>query len=471
MEPVMVWGDPHSDCAWRRWCGSALLVLGPTVGCNDGPVEAPLAIAESARPIHEAVAFTPCEHAEAVLKLIPLPAVDDAVDDESAEESGGLRELPAVEGASATASPGLLPPEPLTGERFSEWISEPSQERAEDQPPAVAPSSEAVDVDDSHTAEAKALLADASPSATGLPTGAVVTERAQAKIRRGYALARRGANFAARSEFVAVLRMIAEAKDQKHGARRRTIALASGLRALEEADDFAAKGSELDAEVSVAVIVSSHRTPVAKGDEAAPLMPQQLADLYFRYAQLQLGASVAGEPAGSMALHALGKLYSQLARAESGQHPQADRKAFALQQAALLARDDNHLAAHELGVLLAESGHYIESEHLLNQVAAKEPHPVVFRNLARVQRKLGNEQLAAASERLAQVIAHRDVADRNVLWVSPDTLARTGDAVAPATPPAGVAGTPPIPQPRPHAMPMAGPPVRNLTRLPGGFLR
>src|SRR5690606_19282929 len=144
--------------------------------------------------------------------------------------------------------------------------------------------------------------------ATGSPTGAMVTERAQAKIRRGYALAHRGANYAARNEFLEVLRMIAEAKDQKHGARRRTVALANGLRALDEAGDFAPRGAEFDVNVSMKVIVSSHRTTVAKTPAAAKLMPQQLADLYFRYAQLQLAGSVAGEPAGSMALHALGKL-------------------------------------------------------------------------------------------------------------------------------------------------------------------
>jgi hypothetical protein len=329
-------------------------------------------------------------------------------------------------------------------------------------------------------------LADASPTATGSPTGAMVTERAQAKIRRGYALAHRGANYAARSEFIEVLRMIAEAKDQKHGARRRTVALANGLRALDEATDFAPRGAEFDVNVSVAVIVSSHRTAVAKtplgrelGAErqaAEELMPQQLADLYFRYAQLQLAGAVAGEPAGSMALHALGKLYSQLARTEPEANPQADRRAFALQQAALLARDDNHLAAHELGVLLAETGHYIESEYLLNQVAAREPHPVVFRNLARVQRKLGHEQSAMASDRQAQTMAtHGPVNNNGIIWVPPAALAQTGDAMPAAASQSHVAAKPPIPRPHPanaqSQAPSSNPTVHNVSRLPGGFMR
>jgi hypothetical protein len=377
---------------------------------------------------------------EAYAELLELPAVEapsdsDSAPEDLAEPAPAVQELPAV---------------PVTADSISS------------QPEALPDA----------WREPKSPLADASPIATGSLTGAMVAERAQAKIRHGYQLAQRGANFAARSEFIQVLRMIAEAKDQKHGSARRTIALANGLRALEEAADFVPHGPELDADVNVAVIVSSHRTPVGRTLEAEGLMPQQLADLYFAYAQIELGASVVGEPAGSMALHALGKLYSQLGRVESEKYPQADRCAFALQHAALLARDDNHLAAHELGVLLAESGHFVESEYLLSQVAAKQPHPVVFRNLARVQRKLGREQVADGSEQQAQFLASRQTAQSgNVVWVSPQVLAQTGDALAPTTPLASIAAQASPPQPRPAATEVVRAPVRNVTRLPGGWMR
>jgi hypothetical protein len=388
--------------------------------------------------------------------LVELPRVEAPTDPASAPED--LAESAEPE-ATAREEVIFAPTEP------SPDVQEPPAEPADSisKKPEILPGA---------SPEPKSPLADASPVATGSLTGAMVAERAQAKIRRGYQLAQRGANFAARSEFIQVLRMIAEAKDQKHGAARRTVALANGLRALEEAADFMPQGPELDANVNVAVIVSSHRTPVGRTSDAAGLMPQQLADLYFAYAQTELGASVAGEPAGSMALHALGKLYSQLGRVESERYPQADRCAFALQHAALLACDDNHLAAHELGVLLAESGHFAESEFLLSQVAAKQPHPVVFRNLARVQRKLGHEQTAAASEQQAQFLASRETAQSgNVVWVSPQVLARTGDALAPTTPPAPVAAQASPPQSRPLANEVVRAPVRNVTRLPGGWMR
>jgi hypothetical protein len=420
-------------------------------------------------------------------ELEPLPPIEVEVEPEAQPQESST---PVVGG------PTLLPPQPID-EGFSVWQDNaapiadatitptpeirpapptaPIDEHSLVMPPTVNVTSN--DQGESLSPEADELLADAGATVTGHPTGAMVTEQAQTKIRRGYKLAQRGAYFAARQEFVEVLRTIAEAKDQKRGVARRSIALANGLRALEEAADFAPRGSAVESQLDFDVIIASHRTPVPKGD-AGKLMPQQLGDLYYRYAQLQLGAAVAGEPAGSMALHALGKLYSQIGRAEPERIVQADRRAFALQQAALLARDDNHLAAHELGVLLAETGHFVDSEYILAQVAMREPHPVVYRNLARIQRKLGREDLAAVSEQQAHLLAEQGVSSTTgVKWVDPQTLARMGDPLAPSVPPpTQVASGPPIPQPRPQTPPPAqapvqSEPVHNVTRLPGGYFR
>jgi hypothetical protein len=301
--------------------------------------------------------------------------------------------------------------------------------------------------------------------AVAVPTGAVVSQRAAVKTRHGYALASRGAYFAARREFVDVLCVITDAKDQLHGAPRRTIALDEGLRALDEAADFASLPAGADARLTAAVIVSSHRTPAAKSLAVEEMLPGQLADLYLGYAQRQLGASVAGEPAGSMALHALGKLHSQLCRVEPENHPLGDRQAFALQQAALLARSDNHLAAHELGVLLAEAGHYPEAQSLLNQVAAHAPHPVVYRNLARVQRQLGRPDLAAASERQAEYLAVRDGgASAPVQWVTPAALSQTPDAL-------GHGGAPPRMAAAPAQQPWMAAPMPMAPQGPSSFVR
>jgi hypothetical protein len=483
---------------------------------REWPVKSAPRLSPTFSNVTNAAFFEPPGVPEGNIDAAPLVLAPHQPDE--AKEEIALVKLPDVQQSDdnttvATESeqgPALLPPQSWSDEAFTELVELPSAEAPTDaaaapdalaemaepeapnqevvnpapaesapavqKPPAVPaapnPISGEPEALTKESLEPETTLADASPVATGSLTGAMVAERAQAKIRHGNQLAQRGANFAARNEFIQVLRMIAEAKDQKHGAARRTIALANGLRALEEAADFVPHGPELDADVNVAVIVSSHRTPVGRTPEAEGLMPQQLADLYFAYAQSELGASVAGEPAGSMALYALGKLYSQLGRVESEKYLQADRCAFALQHAALLARDDNHLAAHELGVLLAESGHFVESEYLLSQVAAKQPHPVVFRNLARVQRKLGREQLAAASEQQAQFLAGRDAAQSgNIVWVSPQVLAQTSDALTPSTTPAPITAQPSPTQPRPAATEVVRAPVRNVSRLPGGWMR
>ena len=173
------------------------------------------------------------------------------------------------------------------------------------------------------------------------------TRRARRLLRRPQRIYRRAA-------------MIAEAKDQIHcGAppHDRAGRRLAG-RSTKPPTSPPRRGARRRAQHVVIVAVAPHAGGQdARRDAAAAAACRRCTSATRR---TQLAAAVAGEPAGSMALHALGKLDSQLGRIEP-QHPQADRRAFALQQAALLARDDNHLAAHELGVLLAESGHYVEA--------------------------------------------------------------------------------------------------------------
>jgi hypothetical protein len=105
---------------------------------------------------------------------------------------------------------------------------------------------------------------------------------------------------------------------------------------------------------------------------------------------------------------------------------------------------------------------------LIGEVAVREPNAVVLRNLARVQRKLGREELAAASEQQAQFYANRDGAGpgaHGVVWVNPATLVRTGDATAP---PRAVAAAPPANNPY---APAAAPPAQNANRNSGGWFR
>jgi hypothetical protein len=472
----------QADVAWAR------PLLPPTAGgiepaglmsLPSEPANRPQAVAEPELTLLPTVEVEEAEQVavempDAGPKLLPPQPLEAGFTEW--HDASGATPLEAESSANPSTENSLVATEPLASYDILPTPETPAGDASLALPPSISDTT--TGIDGSLSLEAEELLADAGPTVTGHLTGAMVSEQALAKIRRGYKLAQRGAYFAAREQFLEVLRMIAEAKDQKRGLSRRSVALANGLRALEEAADFTPRGPGIDNRLDFAVIIASHRTPVAKSG-AGDLMPQQLSDLYYRYAQLQLGASVAGEPAGSMALHALGKLYSQIGRAEPGRIVQAERRAFSLQQAALLAREDNHLAAHELGVLLAEAGHFVDSEFILAQVAAREPHPVVYRNLARIQRKLGREDLATVSESQAHHLAAQGMSSvSGVQWVDPQTLARTGDPLAPTAPAPQVAAGPPIPQPRPAATattqapaPTQSEPVHNITRLPGGYFR
>ena len=267
------------------------------------------------------------------------------------------------------------------------------------------------------------IARDTLAVSTGVQTDVRLDQQSRQKIGSAYALAQRGASYAARQELIEVLRMVSQAKDNREGTRTRSESLASGLRALEEAEDFVPRGTQLEAEMALEVICASHRTPLAQEADFSAVLPSQMMDRYNRYAQIKLALAVAGEPAGSMALYTLGKLNSQLGDVEPEQHRMAKRRAVAFQQAALLAHNQNYLAAHELGVLLAETGHLPEARQLLQQVARREPNAVVYRNLAKVHDELGQASLAIDCRNLAEMLVEQGRGPAaQVAWVSPQQV-------------------------------------------------
>ncbi|MEM9351540.1 MAG: tetratricopeptide repeat protein [Planctomycetota bacterium] len=280
-------------------------------------------------------------------------------------------------------------------------------------------------------------------TATLLPTGSRVQQLAEASVQRGYAFAKRGAYFTAEREFIEALKLVTRQKDLQSSRSSRSEALSAGLRALDEAEDFFPGGMQVQAELDLASIRASHLTKLDEPLEDQT-QAQHVLDLYLRYAQVQLGAAVSGEPAGSMALHALGKLQSQLGRVEPARNPIAAERAAALQQAALLARSDNYLAAHELGLLLAEAGRLQRAEALLAGVAADQPNAVVLRNLAAVQRKRGQHLLAQQSLAQAEALARAGRGGgAGVQTVSPRQFAQTSArSQAASTPQAGRSASP-----------------------------
>jgi hypothetical protein len=257
----------------------------------------------------------------------------------------------------------------------------------------------------------------------------VVALEAARHVRTGFGLAERGAFFAARSEFVQSLRLLSQALDVQHGTSRHSQALAAGMRALDEAEDFVPRGSRLEADLDLPMLIAGHRTPVLKEANVKELSPLVAQQRYYSYAQEQLGIAAAGEPAGSMALHGLGKIHSVIAAQPAPAIFAAEPKALVFQQAALLTDSRNYLAANELAVLLARNGYLQSARTLLQRSVAASPQPAAWHNLAVVHRYLGEKQLSALAEQESAAAAER-MATKNhgavsaqIRWVDPETFA------------------------------------------------
>jgi tetratricopeptide (TPR) repeat protein len=270
-----------------------------------------------------------------------------------------------------------------------------------------------------------------------------IAQQADRQICHGYELANRGALFAARGEFVAALRLVAQGLDSERQTSIHSRALSAGLTALREVQDFLPAGSKVEAELDLPTIIVSHRTPVLKGG-AEDVRPLAALRCYFTFAQEQLAAAEGREVAGSIALCALGKLHAALARQKRLEIQAPEPKAVAYFQAALLVCPRNSLASHELGVLLAQCGNPANARPMLEHSVGLCRTATGLRNLAVVYQQLGlarqasetlqQSELARQAE-TARMKALRTSADGMVQWVDQDLLARSGSLPADLPPP------------------------------------
>lgn len=226
------------------------------------------------------------------------------------------------------------------------------------------------------------------------PAMRAVCERAFGICQQAERLADRGAYFSARSEFIQALRVITQALDTQSQQTVHSQALAEGLRALQEADDFAPQGSRLEADLDLRSIVASHRTPVLKGANLAELTPLIALQQYYTFAQQRLALAGGGQPAASQALYGVGRLAIVLAERSPDERRLHAPKAMALFHAALANDANNWRAAHELGVLYAQFGQLPEAKRLLLQSASLRPRKETWQNLAVVHDRLGEADLA-----------------------------------------------------------------------------
>ncbi len=177
----------------------------------------------------------------------------------------------------------------------------------------------------------------------------------------------------------------------------------------------------------------THSTPVLK-DSVDGLTPIMALRCYQTFAQEQFAAAAGREVAGSMALHAMGKLHTALAEKKVVTVVAAESKAVVFFQAALLVHPKNFMAANDLGVLLARSGNYADARAMLQYSVSLSPQAVGWQNLATVYRQMNQVKLAEQASRQATVLREREVARRRtsptvandmVRWVDPQSFAKT----------------------------------------------
>ena len=289
-----------------------------------------------------------------------------------------------------------------------------------------------------------------------------VEARTMSMLRDATKLADRGALCAARLQFMRVLRITCQTLDTKLGQPVHARALANGMKALEEAEDFALTDDNPEADIHLIGYIQGHRTPVLKDADPNQITALMAMQRYYKYAYQQLALAGNNERVASEGLFALGRIEAMLAEedvAVRGGGP----KALALYHSALTVNSRNGRAANELGVILAKRGRARDALYVLNQAAAVRPTQDVLNNLAIVHSQLsdpvGAKRISQQAEQLAA--ADGNSGDKgNILWVTPQEFAAIseGDSIRPK-----IAKSPANSRPR-SPKESARPPVRTATR-------
>ena len=233
--------------------------------------------------------------------------------------------------------------------------------------------------------------ADRPPSGSSI---VLLARQCDEHIRYAFSLAERGAAYSAREEFIEALQLVSGALDADNGTQMHSRALKAGLRALKEADDFAPRQLRHETELDFTHLTATHQTPVLKGVDKTRLKPIDALQSYYAFATQQLARAGGDEPAASLALYGLGRVEAASYTRPSAKISMGGPKAIALHQAALMVNPQNHMAANELGVLLARYGQMKDAKVVLLHSLSASPQPETWHNLAIVHQKLGELEQA-----------------------------------------------------------------------------
>lgn len=408
----------------------------PRIADPTGPNQDTLDLPLPLPPIESSLAGTVVKQNAPVLATLPPVEPKLFVPGESLA-------LKMVEGLfERTSEDSRTDPESLTieteamGDASGEWLKPEEEEKprvvADNEKQAPQPLPPVVHAGKNHDAGASESLSPRKYDRSWQLE--LIAREADKHSHRAFALANKRAYFSARKEFTRALRIVAQGLDTELKTNRHSTALAAGLHALVEAEDFLPHDGHLEAELDLAVIAGAHRTPVLRECDVDDLTPLAAIQKYHTFAQEKLAEAVGREVAGSMALCGLGKLHIAIGNQQRGDgvaaaHP----KAMVLLQAALIAFPGNHMASNELGVMLARSGRYADARKAFEHSVATYPTAEAWRNLALTCEQLGEMDRAyqAAQQTLALrgkskvQVSVTSSGNGTVHWVSPAELANT----------------------------------------------
>ena len=437
--------------AWNKETTKPIVLLPPANSTQPNDVE--ITEVEDPRPLNNAVPQT------LEGRFVPLPPVDSIpVESVVTNDEPTLLPLPPVE-------PKLLDPRDSLALALFEGLFQPvaaqpkirRQEQTNTAIEAVEKPSDTPEVDEMKLAIENEIpqplppvvrdsdveaIEPSSQRDESLTSGQyersweleLIAQEADKHSRRGFALANKQAFFSSRLEFTRALRIVAQGLDTEHQTARHSQALAAGLRALTEAEDFMPKDGHLEAELDLEAIAGAHRTPILHEGNLYEWTPLAATQKYHAFAQEKLAEAVGSEIAGSMALCGLGKLHMVIGSQRRGDGiASAHTKAMVLLQAALIASPTNHIAANELGILLAKNGRHQEARRAFQRSVDACPTAEGWRNLALTCETLGEMDTAyhAAQETLALRAKAEGKASitrsprGTIRWVAPGELANT----------------------------------------------
>ena len=271
-------------------------------------------------------------------------------------------------------------------------------------------------------------------------------------IEYGKSLARRGAVYGAKQEFLSALKLVAQSIDQMRGGDMYADAYFEAVQAIRESDDFYNAQAQQHRKVDVVAIAKEHRSKVTEPSYLKGLNPMQAMQMYYDFVQDRLVACSGNTVVSGEALYCLGKLHQVNAKDPIEGSQVDNAKSVVYYNAAVNCDPKNYKSANELGVLLARSGRLVEARNLF--LGSLKVHQVskVWSNLASVHRQLGENDLAQLADTEYRRMLDGPAANR-IIWVQPEVFAnQSKKALATRT----AAADQQIIQPQPKQKPAKG---------------